>query len=55
MKRNELIDHKLYCMAVMNQIDKILPTQEEVDELLNDDEVIELTAEEILQQVFDRR
>jgi len=39
----------------MNQIDKILPTKEEVDALLNEPEVVELTAEEILQQVFDRR
>ena len=37
-----------------NQIDKILPTKEEVDALLNEP-VIELTAEEILEQVFTRR
>ena len=34
---------------------EILPTKEEVDALLNDPEVIELTDEEIIEKVFDRR
>jgi len=38
-----------------NQIDKTLPTKEEIDALMNDEQVIEDTAEEILQEVFDRR
>ena len=41
----------------MNQIDEVLTTltKEEIDALMNDEQVIEDTAEEILQEVFDRR
>ena len=38
-----------------NQTDKILPTEEELDALLQSEEVIEQTAEEIIDKVFDRR
>jgi hypothetical protein len=39
-------------VAMENQIDKILPTKEELDALLQSDEVIEQTAEEIMDKVF---
>ena len=41
----------------MNQIDEVLTTltKEEIDQLMNDEQVIEDTAQEILDKVFDRR